>query len=158
MKRPAGSIPQYATASRAVAGRQRFQGSVPLVQLTRLSPQLADRSGALDVDLEAGKDETGHPSLRGTIRGELTLMCQRGLHPFAWRCDLAPVLALVESETEEKKVLASGEPYLVENDRLPLRDLVEDEVLLALPMMPRCDDPDCLGRLGGGDPGAKSGD
>lgn len=157
MKRPAGSIPQYATASRAVAGRQRFQGSVPLAQLKRLAPQLADAAGALEVDLEAGKDEQGHPSLRGTIRGDLNLMCQRGLHPFPWRCDLAPSLALVASDADEKKALASGEPYLVENDRLPLRDLVEDEVLLALPMMPRCDDPDCVRRLGA-PAGAPAGD
>ena len=99
------------------------------------------------MDLEAAKDRSGAVWLSGAIRGELSLTCQRGLHPFAWTCDLKPQLRLVASEAEEERVLKDCEPYLVQDDVLPLRELVEDEVLLALPMMPRCDDADCLKRL-----------
>jgi uncharacterized protein len=99
------------------------------------------------VDLQAEKDRQGQSWLRGAIRGELRLTCQRGLHPFTWVCDLTPALRLVESEADEKRVMQEAEPYRVEDDRLPLRELVEEEVLLALPIVPRCDDPDCVERL-----------
>lgn len=142
-----GNIPKHVAAAKAIASRQRFAGPVPVAQLPRLVVQLADKDGALDVALEAGKDAAGLAWLRGQIRGELTLTCQRGLHPFAWPCSVQTRLRLVNSEAEEEKAMAEAEAHLVEEDRLPLRDIVEDEVLLALPMQPRCDDPECLKRL-----------
>lgn len=148
MKRAsAAGIPLHASAAKAIATRQQFVGSLPVAQLARLSAQLADREGALQVELEVGKDAGGASWLRGAIRGELHLLCQRGLHAFTWTMDLHPALRLVSSEAEEERVLKDCEPYLIQDDRLPLRELVEDEVLLALPMMPRCDDPDCVKRL-----------
>lgn len=148
MKRAGGSdIPLHASAAKAIATRQRFAGRLPLAQLPRLAAQLADTAGALEVDLEASKDAAGAAWLKGEIRGALTLTCQRGLHPYTWPLQLTSALRLVSSEAEEARVLKDSEPYLVQDDRLPLRELVEDEVLLGLPMMPRCDDPDCIGRL-----------
>lgn len=146
MKTSRGGIPKHVSAQRALAGRQRFTGDLALSQLPRLAPQLAEDTGALQVDLSAEKDGGGS-WLRGTIKGDLQLVCQRGLHPMPWTCDLVTELRLVHSEADEEKFLKDSEPYLVQDDVLPLRDLVEDEVLLALPMLPRCEDPDCGGRL-----------
>lgn len=142
----AGSIPQHVSAARAIAGRQRFAGQLVVKQLPRLAIEVADTGGRLEIELEAGK-EGGESWLRGAIRGDLMLTCQRGLHPFGWTCDVKLVLRLVTTEAEEERLLKDFEPYLIRDDRLPLRELVEDEVLLALPMMPRCDDPDCAKRL-----------
>ena len=148
MKRAtAGNIPKHVSAAKAIATRQRFVGPLPVAQLPRLGEQLASKDATLDVELEAGKDAAGLAWLRGGVRGELTLTCQRGLHPFPWPCQVDTKLRLVGSEAEEEKAMKEAEAYLVEDDRLPLRDIVEDEVLLALPMQPRCDDPDCVKRL-----------
>lgn len=146
MKTSRAGIPKQVSAQRALSGRQRFTGDLALSQLPRLAVQLADTEGALQVDLTAEKDRAGS-WLRGTITGDLQLVCQRGLHPMPWTCELKPELRLVHSEADEEKYLKDSEPYLIQDDVLPLRDLVEDEVLLALPMLPRCEDPDCGGRL-----------
>ena len=147
MKRRADGIPLRVKASQAVARHEAFAGSVPLAKLPRLAASLADSSGTLQVELQAMRDEEGQDWLHGEIRGRLPLTCQRGLHAFDWSCDVALSLALVGSEAEEEKLLKDTESYRVEDDELPLRDLVEEEVLLALPMMPRCEDPDCVKRL-----------
>jgi uncharacterized protein len=147
MKRRADGIPLRVKASQAVLRHEAFAGSVPLAKLPRLAASLAESSGTLQVELQATRDGEGQDWLHGEIRGRLPLTCQRGLHAFDWDCDVALSLALVESEAEEEKLLKDAEPYRVEDDELPLRDLVEDEVLLALPMMPRCEDPDCVKRL-----------
>jgi uncharacterized protein len=147
MKRHADGIPLRVKASQAALRHQAFAGRVPLARLPRLASTLADPAGELHVELQATRDEEGQDWLHGEIRGRLALTCQRGLHPFDWDCDVALSLALVGSEAAEAKLLKDAEPYLVEDDELPLRDLVEDEVLLALPMMPRCDDPECVKRL-----------
>ena len=147
MKRRAEGIPLRVKASQAVARHEAFAGSVPLAKLPRLAASLAQSTGTLQVELQATRDDEGQDWLHGEIRGRLPLTCQRGLHAFDWTCDVALSLALVESEADEEKLLKNTESYLVEDDELPLRDLVEDEVLLALPMTPRCEDPDCVKRL-----------
>ena len=147
MKRRADGIPLRVKASQAAARHEAFTGRVPLAKLPRLAASLAEPAGELHVELQATRDDEGQDWLHGEIRGRLPLTCQRGLHPFEWDCDVALSLALVGSESEEERLLKDTESYRVQDDELPLRDLVEDEVLLALPMMPRCDDPDCVKRL-----------
>ncbi|MGH8442720.1 MAG: YceD family protein [Nevskiaceae bacterium] len=126
---------------------EAFSGSVPFAKLPRLAASLAGTDGQLQVELQATRDEEGQNWLHGEIRGRVPLTCQRGLHAFDWNCDVALSLCLVESEADEDRLLKECESYRVEDDQLPLRDLVEEEVLLALPMMPRCEDPDCVKRL-----------
>lgn len=148
MKRRADGIPLRVKASQAVARHEAYSGSVPFAKLPRLKATLADKAdGSLQVELQATRDDEGQDWLHGEIRGRLPLTCQRGLHPFDWTCDVALSLCLVGSEAEEEKVLKECEPYLVEDDQLPLQELVEDEVLLAMPMTPRCEDLDCVKRL-----------
>jgi uncharacterized protein len=147
MKRRADGIPLRVKASQAVTRREAFTGSLALAKLPRLAATLAEPTGELHVELQAMRDDEGQDWLHGEIRGRVPLTCQRGLHAFDWNCDVALSLALVGSEAEEQKLLKDAESYLVEDDELPLRDLVEEEVLLALPMQPRCDDPECVKRL-----------
>ena len=140
-------IPAQTQASKALERRERYQGTLPFTQMPRLSALVAAPAGELHVELVAERGVDGADWLRGNIRGVLPLTCQRGLHPFEWTCDVAVELRLVFSEDEEERLLKDCEPYLVRDDQLPLREMVEDEVLLALPMMARCDDPDCIERL-----------
>jgi uncharacterized protein len=147
MKRRSDGIPLRVKASQVALRHEAFTGSVPLAKLPRLAASLAEPAGALQVELQATRDGEGQGWLHVEIRGKVPLTCQRGLHPFEWDCDVALSLALVESESEEEKLLKDTEAYVVEDDELPLRDLIEEEVLLALPIVPRCEDPDCVKRL-----------
>lgn len=140
-------LPASILASKAVARREQYSGTVQLAQMERLGPLLAETQGELQVEIEAGKDGSGAGHLGGQVTGELVLLCQRGLHPFRWACSVDFDLLLVKSDAEEGRVLEDQDPYLVQDDRLPLRDIVEDEVMLALPMMPKCEDLACLERL-----------
>jgi len=141
MAAPAG-IPAKVKASRALHRGERYAGRLPVRQLPRLAVVSADGAGELDVDLWAEKDPQGE-WLKGHVRGTLPLTCQRGLHPYDWACDLDLALRLVHSEAEEARLLKEFDPYWVRDDELPLREMIEEEVLLALPMLPRCPDPDC---------------
>jgi len=134
-------IPLRVKASAAVSRGSVWQGPLAVAKLPRLAASLAERDGELSVQLEAGLDGTGKPQLRGRICGELALTCQRCMKPFRWPLQVELDLRLVTSEAEEKRLLHECEPLLVEDDTLPLQTLVEEEVLLALPIAPRC--PDC---------------
>ncbi|SEP79148.1 uncharacterized protein SAMN04488038_101502 [Solimonas aquatica] len=99
---------------------------------------LADASGALQVELQAGVRQ-GREHLQGELQGGLKFCCQRCERSFEWPLRIEMDLLLVHSEEEEAAALQDAEPYWVQDDELPLQELIEDEVLLALPMLPRCE-------------------
>jgi uncharacterized protein len=134
-------IPQRVKASASVARGSTWQGSIAVAKLSRLASALAGGEGALEVQLEAGRDAAGVARLKGHVEGFLGLQCQRCLQPFRWPLSLDLDLRLVSSEAEEKRVLHEADPLLVEDDSLPLHAIIEEEALLALPFAPRC--PGC---------------
>jgi uncharacterized protein len=144
MKEPikARSLPQNARLTNTTPLPAVYGGVLPVGRLPRLVAAIATPDGELSVSLELSRNR-GALRLGGSVRGELLVICQRCLRQFAWPLDAAVSLRLVFSEDEEARVLSEEEPYLVEDERLPLHDLVEEEVLLALPYAPRCSAPDC---------------
>ncbi|MBX6419627.1 MAG: DUF177 domain-containing protein [Nevskia sp.] len=122
----------------AVSRGGRWQGALPVAEMTRLAGCLAAASGAADAWFALRRDAQGAFWLEGEIRGVLPLLCQRCLEIFDWRFALDTALRLVGSEAEERRLLHDCEPYLVTDDELRLRELAEDELLLALPLAPRC--------------------
>lgn len=112
---------------------QRCDGVIPAGKLSRLAA-VGTGGGDVRVSLwtECGAD--GSTRLVGRLAGRLLLRCERCLRPCEWVFDLPVALRVVRSEAEERRLLASCEPLLVEGDWLALHALVEDEILLALPI------------------------
>jgi uncharacterized protein len=132
------SIPQKIRVSSAVVRQAHYAGELPVKVLPRLLESLADDQDVLQVDLLTWK-VSGYPALTGTIEGPLHLDCRRCGKPYVLALRHKLDLRLVSSEEEEQRLLQDCDPYWVQDDELMLRELVEDELLLALPMLPRCD-------------------
>lgn len=128
-------IPKQVPATAALAQKQRFSGRLSLASLPRLAAAVME--GEVVADLQLSRIG-GYPSLSGSLEGQLGLRCQNCEASYAWELEVAVNLRLVFSEDEERAVMESAEPVLVENDSLPVREIIEDEVLLALPMLSRC--------------------
>lgn len=136
-------LPLHVPARASVARRARFGGVLPIAKLPRLAEALPSSEGELKVDLQAGTDAGGASQLTGAVSGEVELVCQRCLRSFRQALTVGIDLRLVESEADEARLMQECEPYQVLDDRLPLHDIVEDEVLLALPLSPKCGQADC---------------
>jgi uncharacterized protein len=135
-------IPLRVKASASVTRGSAWTGAIPIARLPRLAAALAAAEGELHVELQASRDDTARASLlKGRIGGDLGLVCQACMKPFAWPLHTTLDLRLVGSEAEEKRLLHDCEPLLVEDDTLHLHSIVEEEVLLVLPIAPRC--PGC---------------
>lgn len=132
------SIPAQVSASRALAREERYAGPLDPAALDRLA-EFEPRD--LRADLQVRVDVARQGWLEGRVTGCLRLECRVCGERFDWSLDATVRLALAMSEEEEERLMDQGEPLLVREDRLPLHQVVEDEVLLALPMMPRC--PTC---------------
>lgn len=132
------SIPQRVSATRAVQQGEHYQGRLSLALLPRLAAAVAGSAGEIEADLRFEREGRLH-WLQGNLGGTLGLECRRCLKPFDWRLQVPVRLRLVYSDAEESAALAESEPLRVEESgELALREVVEDEVLLGLPMMPRC--------------------
>ena len=131
------SIPQSVRASKAIAHDEHYEGEIPFAQLERLAANSAG-GGRIRAQWRAGRDAAGHPQMLARIEGSVDLVCQRCLKTFAWPMAIDSKLRLVSNDREAAEVLQDCEPYEVHDDALPLREMTEDEVLLALPLMPRC--------------------
>ena len=118
----------------AEAGRE-FSGSLDLAGLARLAPLLGSRTGTLDVRLTLDRDEAGIRFLAGRVTGPLQLVCQRCLGAMEFTVDSEFRLGLVRSEEEAERLPSGYEPLLVDMEPMPLAKIVEDEVLLALPIV-----------------------
>lgn len=117
-------------------------GSVAIADLSRLADVLANDAGSLQCELRGGRDGEGKSFLDLRIVGSLNLRCQRCLSSLAFALDIDSRLMLVApGETWPDEELADDGPDAIEASReLAVLPLIEDEVLLALPVAPRHED------------------
>jgi len=117
-------------------------GKIPLTRLTRLHDALARREGSLTCGIEGFHvtDESGtRLGLRLKVNGRLSQCCQRCLAEVEFDCAIDSRLLLVgpEDEWPEEELEAEDYDAIPASRALSLASLVEDEVLLALPLVPR---------------------
>ena len=116
-----------------------LQGRFSPRELERLEDSLANGEGELDYTISARLDPQRRKVLSCIIEGFVFLTCQSSLEPFRHRISIQDRLVLVERESELPAIgeESDEEDYVVAEEPLDIRDLVEDAVLLALPMIPR---------------------
>jgi DUF177 domain-containing protein len=119
----------------AEAGRV-LRGRVELARLVRALPQLESPEGELEVVLELGRDEDGTHYLAGSVQGRLVLVCQRCLEPMEYPLDVTFRLGLVHSQDQMQGLSDRYEPLLLTGEPAILAEVITDEVLLALPIVP----------------------
>ncbi|TFW15378.1 DUF177 domain-containing protein [Massilia arenosa] len=132
----------------------RRDGVTPVAEMTRLAADCADKTGEIAWSLEGSMSKQNYPQMRLTVQGTVQLVCQRCLTPFAFEIDSSTVLMLGkdEAEADEIEELIDDESIdvIVGSRTCDLRDLIEDEALLALPQSPRhevCPDTSALDAL-----------
>lgn len=120
-----------------VSARRSFAGSLPIAGLGRLREALADTVGNVTYTLEFGRDMLLEGFVDVHAEAALTLTCQRTLEPFVLPVNVDTRLGLIRDEQQEAALPPDCEPLLVNADgQLNLADVIEDELLLALPLVP----------------------
>lgn len=113
-----------------------FEGELPLSVFDRLSGELANASGNAGYRIEFGTDGRGHHFAEGRVRTELPLLCQRCLKPFAMPLERQWRVVLMDDPAEEELLDKGEDAFLVTDRGMKLSDLVEDELILAMPVVP----------------------
>lgn len=113
-----------------------LRGTLSLARMKRLDKLLIVAEGIVHVSLRFGRNTGGLKVMAGEIKTQLETECQRCLKPFTQNVDRRFELALVQSEAEANCMLTEYEVLEVGEADIFIQDLVEDELLLSMSLIP----------------------
>lgn len=128
-------LPPHIDAVKLCQQGGSLSGEVSFVRLERLAEQLCHQNGQARVDWQFELDAQSRKVIHGTVDAVVPLVCQRCLEQVdvAVRADTS--LALVWSDEQAAQLPRTLDPVLMESDVLDVFATVEDELLLALPIV-----------------------
>ena len=127
-------LPETINFMRQVELNRTIEGDYPLVKMGRLSKILVSNEGDVAVKIEFGRS-AGFACLKAKVSAKLLVQCQRCLKPIETEVAGDFKFALVKSEEEFELLPEEFEPYLLEGEEQSIISLIEDELLLSLPMV-----------------------
>lgn len=131
------SVPETLDAWRQVTARRVFEGRVPLASMVRLASLLERAEGDVVFSLEFDRDSFGVAFVHVKADAALPLACQRTLERFFLPVTVDQRMGLIRDESEESGLLPEYEALLVDpSGELETLALVEDELILAIPVIP----------------------
>ena len=116
-----------------------------VARLPRLADLLFDQQGNVNYELEGYTTANGEPALHLSVAGDLAVRCQRCLERLPLHIDVTRDLVLVP----EARELDAADDEDDDTDTIPgvstldVADLIEQEVVLSLPMAPRHPEATC---------------
>lgn len=112
-------------------------GELDIAKLTRLADLLHSTSGSVNASLGFVRRRDGWLQAAVEYRASLECICQRCLEPFV--CEVADrvLLALADAAALPSEVPEGLEPCELDGGRLQPARLIEDEVIVAMPLAPK---------------------
>ncbi len=156
----AAGLPDLVDCVRLAEDGEVLHRSYALGELVRLQGSLAAPQGSLRANFAFGKSPSGRCGAEVTIEAVPQLVCQRCMQGFDWPVRAGSEIEFAISADAEPEE-AQRELVVMRNGQVSLRDLAEEELLLALPLVPACATPSTCGRAPGyvsGDPVAEAED
>ncbi len=114
--------------------RRTYEGKVALLKLSRLSDRVNNLEDVATFQLDFTK--IGKLSvIKGVIRAKIQLECQSCLQFMDIEVNSDVKLAIVESDEEAALIPEDYEPLLCNDEKITFIDIIEDEILLSLPVI-----------------------
>ncbi|PCJ30572.1 MAG: DNA-binding protein [Gammaproteobacteria bacterium] len=115
-----------------------LEGSLALPSMPRLSGLLLENTGEVSIKMNFDTDVLGTPMMQGVFTAPVSLMCERCSMPMTYDLKVECLLGLIKIETQVEGLAEQYEPWIIEgDDPIRLSAVVEDELILALPLIPK---------------------
>lgn len=135
-------LPEFIDPLHLADKRGELKGQIPISKLDRLADMLVSDAGAVDVELYFGR-EGRLAKIEGKMEAVLELECQNCLQAVQWQVKATVKLGIVTSLDQADRLPEDYEPLLVDEGKILLKNIIEDELLLVLPTFPKHQEP-CL--------------
>jgi uncharacterized protein len=129
-------LPEYMDPLHLADKRGELKGQIPLRSLDRLAKMLVNDAGTVSVDLYFGR-EGRLAKVEGHIETVLELECQNCLEAVKWPVDCIIKLGVVTTIDQANRLPEDYEPLMVQEGKILLKNMIEDEILLILPAFPK---------------------
>ncbi len=124
----------FSPISFARAGKS-IQQRLNLEAMERAQSMLADNQGSVSIDIQFSMDEAEIPLLQGTLQATVNLPCQRCMERVEVTLESRFDMALIQHEQEEETLPEQYEPLLIDDHDFSLHEFIEDELILAIPVV-----------------------
>jgi uncharacterized protein len=112
-----------------------LKGHIALAMMSRLQDSLYAQAGTAYIEWQFALDRQQRPSIRGFIETQLPLQCQRCLQLFYWPVNTPVALLALHPGQTEQDLPKGYEEIILPSAPVTLAELVEDELILALPIV-----------------------
>jgi len=137
-------LPHIIEPTRLARAGQTLAGQYAIEEMSRLGERLFDKSGLADFRLEFERDEELDITfITGEISAKVSMICQRCLEPMTLALKCPVYLGVINNSVDLSILPDSCEPLYEDDSPVSLRDLVEDELILALPLSAMHEMVDC---------------
>jgi uncharacterized protein len=117
----------------------------PLSEMSRLRDLLADTPGSVKARFAFSRLEAGRAGATVAVQASPRLVCQRCLQGFELPVSGESEIEFAASEADAPSD-SPREIYLMTDGTVSLRELAEEELLLALPVIASCATPETCGQ------------
>lgn len=130
-------IPRRVAARKFAHQGVVLEGQIAGQELDRLAHAVETIDAPVEAKLHFDIDESGFRTLVGDLRASVSMTCQRCMQSVAVPLESELSVAMVRSDEEAKHLPKQYEPWLIDADEIDadVYAVVEDELLLALPMV-----------------------
>lgn len=126
-------LPNTLDVRKAAVRGVSIKGTLKPLDLPRLRAVLVDDSGSIEANFAFSRDEENRYLIHLETTAEVSVTCQRCLEPLIQTLACENTLAVVWTDEQAGHLPRYLEPLVVEGDACKLWDVVEDELILALP-------------------------
>lgn len=130
-----GQLPSFLEPRKLADQEAEIKGETTVARLPRLAEFRDSQDEIVEVALRFGRDEERRQSVSGTVKTSLIMTCQRCLEPVRCSVEAHPALVMVYKEDQIKALPEHLDPWLVTDEKIILSELLEEELLLALPLV-----------------------
>lgn len=132
-------LPRFIDPWLFARSRRILSGKYNLAQSQELSAW-AKEDAPMRFYLEGYYDKENQAHLKGELNVSLELTCQRCLQTLQWQADIPFDYLLLRSQTQEEQIEDGRETLVCANEEFDLAWFLEEEVLLAMPMIAKHED------------------
>ena len=133
------TLPEWIHSQHLAAKKHNLIGQVAVSKLSqRLCDNLSSTDGYVQIDWKFSLDNRKRPTISGQIQTQLQMLCQRCITPVT--VPVITKIALIvftEEPSQYEKIPPDYESIILPNKPVSLSTLIENELILAIPIVAR---------------------
>jgi uncharacterized protein len=142
------TLPVQINHRRFVSDNAKLEGIIPLQRFERLIALVEDEVGEVEAQLEFKKARKHRSLVIGQLKTRISVICQNCMAPTQIELDTELRVLVVNSEEALAQLHEDDDGLVCEDELILLVDLLEDELILALPMVGKHEEGECQSAAG----------